>query len=203
MAAHGFLNVFYILMWRQSRLAINLFGKMADFVLSEAEVEDNICDDMSVVSEERESDRELIDDAEYDESVENYCAFDNVSRDYNDAINDSLSGFDFSQEATNYYSDNEIKEEVVDNFKDSKKKADKFWKTLVNPHGDENSDFFFFFFCSILYAIRFQLTEKINTCENEDELKNDISKVDLSESFLIKDSLKQEFDILNFEQQCH
>ena len=65
-------------------------------MLSEAEVEDNVCDDMSVVSEERESNREFIDDAEYDESVENYRAFDNVSRDYNDAINDSLSGFNFS-----------------------------------------------------------------------------------------------------------
>ena len=37
----------------------------------------------------------LTDDAEYDESVENYRAFDNVSRDYDDAINDSLSDFDF------------------------------------------------------------------------------------------------------------
>ena len=65
-------------------------------MLSEAEVKDNVCDDMSVVSEERESNRKFIDDAEYDESVENYRAFDNVSRDYNDAINDSLSGFNFS-----------------------------------------------------------------------------------------------------------
>ena len=65
-------------------------------MLSEAEVKDNVCDDMSVVSKERESNREFIDDAEYDESVENYRAFDNVSRDYNDAINDSLSGFNFS-----------------------------------------------------------------------------------------------------------
>ena len=105
---------------------------------------------MSVVSEERESDREFIDDAEYDESVENYRAFENVSRDYNDAVNDSLSGFDFSQEATNYCSDNEIEEEVVDNFKDSKKKVDKFKKTLVNPHGDDNSDSLFFciFICN-------------------------------------------------------
>ena len=95
---------------------------MADFVLSEAEVEDNVCDDMSVVSEERESDREFNDDAEYDESLENNCVFDNVSRYYNDAINDSLSAFDFSQEATNYCSNNEIEEEVADNFKDSKKK---------------------------------------------------------------------------------
>ena len=35
---------------------INSFGKMAELVLSAAQVED-VCDDMSVVSEERESDR--------------------------------------------------------------------------------------------------------------------------------------------------
>ena len=97
LAAHGFLNVFYILMWRQSMLVINWFGKMAEFDLSEGEVENTVCDDMIIVSEERESDREFIDDAEYDENLENYQAFDNVSRDYDDAINDSLSGFDFSQ----------------------------------------------------------------------------------------------------------
>ena len=113
-------------MWRQSKLAINLFDKISDFVLSEAEIKDNGCDDMRIVREERESDREFTDDAEYDEGVENYHAFDNVSRDYNDAINDSLSGFDFSQEAASYCSDNEIEDVVVDNFKDSKKKVDTF-----------------------------------------------------------------------------
>ena len=71
---------------------------------------------------------------------------------------------------------------------------------MVNPHGDDNSDSFLF---AILYAIRFQLTEKTNACKNEDNLKNDINKVDLSELFLIKDSLKLDFDILNFEQQSH
>ena len=71
---------------------------------------------------------------------------------------------------------------------------------MINPHGDDNSDSFFF---EILYSICFQLTEKTNACENEDELKNDINKVDLSELFLIKDKLKLDFDILNFEQQCH
>ena len=126
------------------KVSDQFIGNMADFVLSEAEVEDNVCDDVSVVSEERESNREFIDDAEYDESVENYRAFDNVSRDYNDAINDSLFGFDFSQEATDYYSDDdEIEEAVVNNFKDSKKKVDEFQKTLVNPHGDNNPDSFF------------------------------------------------------------
>ena len=95
---------------------------MAEFVLSEAEVENRVCDDMSIVSEEKESDREFIDHAI------NYEAFDNVSRDYDDAINDSLSGFDFFQEPTNYYSDDEIEEAVVDNFKSSKKKVDEYKK---------------------------------------------------------------------------
>ena len=40
---------------------------MVEFVLSEAEVENSVCD-MSIVSEERESNREFIDDAEYDEN---------------------------------------------------------------------------------------------------------------------------------------
>ena len=69
---------------------------MAEFVLSEAEVENSVCDDMSIMSEERETNREFTDDAEYDENIENYRAFDKVSRDYDDAINDSLSVFDFS-----------------------------------------------------------------------------------------------------------
>ena len=54
-----------------------------------------------------------------------------------------------------------------------------------------------------MYAIRFQLTEKTNACENKDELKNEVNKVDLPELFLIKNKLKMDFDILNFEQQCH
>ena len=182
---------------------INLFGKMVEFVLSEAEVENRFCNDMSIGSEGRESDREFIDDATYYKNIEKYRVFDNVSRDYDDAINVSLSGFDFSQEATNYCSNNEIEEAVIDNFKGSKKKVDEFKKTLVNPHRDDNSDSFFFFFFVILYAIQFQLTEKTNACENEDELKNEINKVDLSELFLIKNKLKLDFDILNFEQQCH
>ena len=69
---------------------------MAEFVLSEAEVENSVCDDMSIMSEERETNREFTDDAEYDENIENYRVFDKVSRDYDDAINDSLSVFDFS-----------------------------------------------------------------------------------------------------------
>ena len=112
-----------------------------------------------------------------------------------------MSGFYFSQEATNYYSDDEIEEVVLDNFKDSKKKVDeykKLWQILMGT-----TTLILFFFLAILYAICFQLTEKTNACENEDELKNDITKAGLSELFSIKDKLKPDFDILNFHQQCH
>ena len=50
-------------------------------------------------------DVDFIDDTEQNESVENYYAFENVSRDYDDGIGDSLAGFDFSQEPSNYCSD--------------------------------------------------------------------------------------------------
>ena len=55
--------------------------------------------------------------------------------------------------------------------KDSKKKVEEFNKTLINPQGDENVDSFF---CAILYAIRYTLTEKSDPCENDNELQNDI-----------------------------
>ena len=67
---------------------------------------------------------------------------------------------------------------------------------MANPHGNSNSDSFFFF--AIVYEIRFQVTEKTNELKNKGELKND-----LSEFFLIKGKLKLDFHILNFEQQCH
>ena len=66
-------------------------------------------------------DLEFIDDTEYNESVENYYAFENISREYDDAIEDSFAGFDFSQEPSNYFSDDEICNEVAE-FKDSKKR---------------------------------------------------------------------------------
>ena len=62
----------------------------------------------------------FIDDTEYNESVENYYAFENVSREYDNAIGDSFVGLDFSQEPSNYCSDDEICNEVTE-FKDSKK----------------------------------------------------------------------------------
>ena len=54
--------------------------------------------------------------------------FANVSREYDDAIGDSFAGFDFSQEPNNYCFDDHICDEMIDEFKDSKKKVDEFKK---------------------------------------------------------------------------
>ena len=87
-------------------------------------------------------DVDFIDDTEYNESVENYYAFENVSREYDDVIADSFAGFDFSQEPSNYCSDDEICNEVTE-LKVSKKKVEELNKTLLNPEGDKNVDSFF------------------------------------------------------------
>ena len=87
-------------------------------------------------------DVDFIDDTEYNESVENYYAFENVSREYDDVIADSFAGFDFSQEPSNYCSDDKICNEVTE-LKVSKKKVEELNKTLLNPEGDKNVDSFF------------------------------------------------------------
>ena len=105
-------------------------------------------DDVTLENESSEgenmsdTDVDFIDDTEYNESVENYYMFENVSREYDDAIGDSFAGFDFSQEPSNYCSDDEICNEVTE-LKVSKKKVEELNKTLLNPEGDKNVDSFF------------------------------------------------------------
>ena len=88
---------------------------MSQFVCFEA-AEDN--DDVTLEDDscERETmsdiDVDFIDDTEYNESAENYYAFGNNSREY-DAIGDSFVGFEFSQEPSNYCSDDEICNEIA------------------------------------------------------------------------------------------
>ena len=97
---------------------------MSQFVCFEA-AEDN--DDVTLENESFEgetmsdTDAHFINDTEYNESVENYYAFGNVSREYDDAIGDSFAGFDFSREPSNYCSDDKICNEVTE-FKYSKKR---------------------------------------------------------------------------------
>ena len=174
---------------------------MSNFVCFEAQDDD----DVSLENESCEVETmsgvglEFIDDTEYNESAENYYAFENVSREYDDIIGDSFAGFDFSQEPCNCCSDDEICSEVTE-FKDSKKEVEEFSKTLINPQGDENIDSYFY---AILYAIRYTLTEKSDPCENDNELQNDIKLDGISEIFLLKENMRLDLDILTFGNQFY
>ena len=146
---------------------------MSEFVDSEAVDDDG--ESMIDENERGESatvnDNEFIDDTEYNGSVEGYYAFINVSRDYSEANEDSFSDFDYDQELNNYFNENEVYDLPIDEFKKSKKKIDDFKSTLVNPHGGNSPDSFFY---AILYTLRHQLTEKFEPCADDNDIKEDI-----------------------------
>ena len=172
-----------------------------DFLISEADEEN-----ASVQEEEDRditptvSDNEFIDDADFDDILAaDYAAFENVTRHYNDSINDALSDFDYEQEPNNYCNHDDETELSINEFENYKEKIESFKKTLVNPQGENNLDSFFY---SILYAIRFYLNEKSDSCENDDEIKTDIG-VELFEDLnQIKENLRLDLDIISFENQC-
>ena len=104
---------------------------MADFLLTEAvdddpigegniDFEGNINDEMTI------SDEEFIDDSEINESITDHYGFTNVSRDFDEAVEDSFSDFDFDQEPNNYCNENEIFDLEIDNCKDYKSKIENF-----------------------------------------------------------------------------
>ena len=149
---------------------------MSQFLLCEAIDENgNHVDDegdiLEIEESETVSDNEFIDDTEFDESVEEHYAFTNVTRNYTEAVEDSFSDFGFDQEPNNYCNENEVHDLPIDDFKDYKKKIDSFTETLINPQGLNNKDSFYY---SILFTIRYQLTDKIQPCANDDKLKEDI-----------------------------
>ena len=179
---------------------------MADFLLSEAVDEDAttavVCcdDDEGNIVNMTLSDEEFIDDSSViEESVSDYYGFTNVSRDYSDAIQDSFSDFDYNQEANNYCDENELDDLKIDDFKDFKSKIEKFTKTLLNPQGFNSEDSFFY---SILFAIRYQLTDKFDSVDNDEQIKVDIGVEIFDKIYPLKDMLKLDLDILNFENQC-
>ena len=128
---------------------------MAAFVNFEA-VEDN-ADDVIDVDEDEEvyknvSDGDLIDDENnFDENVEDYYAFTNISRGVKSTMQDYFTDFDYSQETNNYCPDDyDPSEEMIDEFKDSAKKVKDFKCTLLIRQGLERIDSFYY---AILYAI--------------------------------------------------
>ena len=164
---------------------------MSDFLFSEV-----IEEDTSLIDE---SESEFIDDTETDESVEDHYAFTNVNRNYAGAVYDSFSDFVYDQEPNNYCNENEVCNLPVDEFKDCKQKIDLFIGMLINPHGLNNKDLFFYL---ILYTVRYCLTQKIEPCTNEDELRLDVTTEIFDEIYPLKENMRLDLDILNFEKQC-
>ena len=79
-------------------------------------------------------------------------------------------------------------------------KVKLFRESLINPHGLENPDSFFY---AILYAIRHKLTGKVDFVEQEDSLKQDVGIALSDDLFEIKSLLRLDGeDNLNFENQC-
>ena len=65
---------------------------------------------------------------------------------------------------------------------------------MVNSQGWNDIDSFFY---SILYTLRDQLTQKI-----DNELKEDVGAEISDEIYLLKEIMRLDLDILNFENQC-
>ena len=73
-------------------------------------------------------------------------------------MRDSFIDFDYSQEANNYcLEDYDPNNQLIDKFKDSRKKVEDFKSTPLIPEGFENIDY------SILYAIRYQSQIKMTS----------------------------------------
>ena len=134
---------------------------MSDFVNFEAVDDSNVDEihDAEQILAESVSDVEFIDDENvYDENITDYYAFTNVSRNLDDAMQDSFIAFDYSQEVNNYFpEDNDPNNAIIVEFKDSAKKVDDFESTLLIPHDFENIDSFYY---ALLYVIRYHVENK-------------------------------------------
>ena len=70
---------------------------------------------------------------------------------------------------------------------------------MKNPHGLNKKDSFFH---SILYTARYYITQKIEPCTNEDEIRLDVTAQKSNEIYALKENMRLDLDILNFEKPC-
>ena len=169
---------------------------MAEFLITEAIDVDATSNDNNEgnINAATVSDDEFIDDRPLNENNDFYPYFTNVSRSYDDAMQNSKNVDDL--EARNYFdSDDEEEDEINDLFE---AKVKLFKESLINPQGLENLDSFFY---SILYEIRYKLTEKKDSID-EENLKEDVGLALFHDLFQIKSLLRLDLDVLNFENQC-
>ena len=173
---------------------------MSDFLLTEAvdeddnEIENNEGNFVSTLSDE-----EFIDDeSQFENQHESdYYGLTNIERSYDDAIQDSLSDFNFNQEANNYISD-DLYEEKIDEFKDFEERIEKFKRTLFFPKEDQDENSFFY---ALLYAIRYHLTEKLDKVSDEYFMMDDFKIFE--KIYQLKDFLKLDLKVSSFDDQCY
>ena len=169
---------------------------MAEFLETEAVDIDATTDDCEGRDIATVSDDEFIDDTVQPES--GYFYFTNVTRTYDDVMRDVENIDDL--EARHYFDSGEEEQEELNEFLKFEAKIKLFRESLINPHGLENPDSFFY---AILYTIRFKLTGKVDFVEHEDNLKQDAGIVLSHDLFEIKSLLRLDGDDnLNFENQC-
>ena len=113
-------------------------------------------------------------------------------------MQDALEDFDWEQEPENYTNEPTTSVSIYE-FKNLDERIAKFKSSLINPQGVGNPDSFFY---SILYALRYQLTDKSEPCVYDSKLKSDLKAGMFDEFDQLRDKLKLDLDILKFENQC-
>ena len=169
---------------------------MAEFLETEAiDIDATDNDDCEGRDIATVSDDEFIDDTEQESG---YSYFTNVTRTYDDVMRDVENIDDL--EARHYFNSDEEEQEELNEFPNFEAKVKLFRESLINPHGLENPDSFFY---GILYVIRYKLTGKVDFVEQEDSLKQDVGIALSHDLFEIKSLLRLDGeDNLNFENQC-
>ena len=171
---------------------------MAEYINFEAEADDDEEDEY--VRDDNHVSDNFIDNNDYDEPLEELYTFENVKKNTQDAINETLSyNFD-SQQANNYCrEDFDITSKQIEEFCDSQTKVEEFWRTLLSPYLLLAPDAFY---NSIVFAIWYINSNKSNECDYE-MLKKKIDNDDLYYALLsIKETLELDLDIQNFDNQC-
>ena len=173
---------------------------MSEFLVTEAIDEDERDESEANDFISTLSDDEFIDDESQfeDQNASDYYGLTNIERSYDDAIQDSLTDFNFEQEANNYNFDESDVEEKIDSFKDFKERISKFKKNIYCPQEIENENSFFY---AILYAVRYHFTKKFDKVTDE-EIEKDIPEI-FKEVYPLKNFLKLNLKISTFEDQCY
>ena len=187
---------------------------MSDFIDFETAADDGIVDNeiaaAAAANVSSDIDDFIDDETQIHDNLEDYYAFTNVSRSVEDAMQGSYLEPDGGEsltktveeeglEASNYDNCDPIEDET-DGFTDSTRWVGEFKHTLFCPQGAETPHSFCY---AILYDLRYKKKNIKDTCDRDDQLKQDIENDKFFEALSkAKVDLRLNVDIQNFENQC-